>query len=143
MGTRMAEIQDLTDPDSWQYIETNHNPADDITRGKTLLELAAESSWNQGPPFLSQPIDQWTQASVPSITEPEEEIKRSAFCGLTVSQPDPIIPDVNQFKTFPDYLKATVQLLHGAAARTDGLSCRLQGGRTDHSPTGAEKELPR
>ena len=66
---------------------------------------------------MSQPIDQWTQASVPGITEPEE-IKRYAFCGLTVSQPDPIIPDVNQFKIFPDYLKATVQLRGGC---TDGI----------------------
>ena len=40
VGTRIAEIQDLTEVQDWRYVDSVNNPADDITRGKTLKELA-------------------------------------------------------------------------------------------------------
>ncbi len=52
VGTRVAEIQELTDPKDWRYVDSKSNPADDITRGKTLAELANASRWSQGPSFL-------------------------------------------------------------------------------------------
>lgn len=48
-GTRIAEIQTLTDLGNWRY--SKNNPAD-ITRGKILLELSQRHRWSQGPPFL-------------------------------------------------------------------------------------------
>jgi len=39
VGTRIAEIQTLTDTKSWRYVDSKNNPADDITRGKTLVEI--------------------------------------------------------------------------------------------------------
>lgn len=40
VGTRVAEIQELTEPSTWHYVDSSLNPADDVTRGKTLGELA-------------------------------------------------------------------------------------------------------
>ncbi|KAJ8395308.1 hypothetical protein AAFF_G00032930 [Aldrovandia affinis] len=34
VGTRIAEIQELTDSQAWRYVETSENPADDLTRGR-------------------------------------------------------------------------------------------------------------
>ncbi|KAK0131552.1 Rho GDP-dissociation inhibitor 1 [Merluccius polli] len=34
------------------YFETCHNPADDITRGKRLMELTERCRWTRGPAFL-------------------------------------------------------------------------------------------
>ncbi|XP_039602818.1 uncharacterized protein LOC120524964 [Polypterus senegalus] len=45
VGTRVAEIQNLTNLDNWNYIATKDNPADDITRGKTLKELSELNRW--------------------------------------------------------------------------------------------------
>lgn len=59
VGTRVSEILDLTKPGSWRYINTDLNPADDITRGKTLLELSQPNRWSQGPLFLYQSSDHW------------------------------------------------------------------------------------
>ncbi len=39
MGTRVAEIQELTEGSTWCYVDSVQNPADDVTRGKTLAEL--------------------------------------------------------------------------------------------------------
>ena len=42
IGTRVAEIQDLTDQEAWRYVDSAQNSADDITRGKRLSELGMQ-----------------------------------------------------------------------------------------------------
>lgn len=77
VGTRVAEIQDLSDPVVWHYIDTANNPADDSTRGKTLAQLAGENHWSQGPPCLKLPASQWPYAQT-EFTEEVEEMRKSA-----------------------------------------------------------------
>lgn len=55
VGTRVSEIQDLTAAHTWRYVDTVTNPADDLTRGKTLVELATPNRWILGPAFLCCP----------------------------------------------------------------------------------------
>lgn len=52
VGNRVAEIQELTEKCSWRYVDSANNPADDLTRGKSLNVLAEMNRWSQGPPFL-------------------------------------------------------------------------------------------
>jgi len=52
VGTRVTEIQDLTYLHKCRYVDSAMNPADDITRGKTLKELVEPNRWSQGPPLL-------------------------------------------------------------------------------------------
>lgn len=47
VGTRVAEIQSLTDVSSWRYVDSLNNPADDITWGKTLKELSRPHRWQR------------------------------------------------------------------------------------------------
>ncbi len=65
VGTRVAEIQELTEFDKWKYVPTKENPADDITKGKSLRDIGQESRWNQGPKFLRQTTDHWPE--IPSL----------------------------------------------------------------------------
>ncbi|KAJ8369138.1 hypothetical protein SKAU_G00091660 [Synaphobranchus kaupii] len=69
-------------------------------------------------------MDQWPQRVAPAAIDPEEELKRSAFCGLTVPATKQTIPEVSQYKTFAEYLEASVQHLHGAAAHPNDISAR-------------------
>lgn len=55
----VAEIQEYTNPCDWHYVDSAQNPADHITRGKTLSELAEPNRWSQGPAFLLQGPQQW------------------------------------------------------------------------------------
>ncbi|KAJ8415881.1 hypothetical protein AAFF_G00404380 [Aldrovandia affinis] len=87
VGTRIAEIQELTDSQAWRYVETSENPADDLTRGKTLQDLIGENRWTQGP--------------------------HSCGFHLTNGQHTQL---QRQFSSFSELVKATARHLHGAAA---------------------------
>ena len=114
VGTRVSEIP--TSVHTWRYVDTANNPADDLTRGKTLTELAAPNRWIQGPSFLRGPPENWP--SLPTFTEPEDaaELKQSIFCGLTQMGLVPQTPDVTQFDSWTDLVNATQQSFDGAAA---------------------------
>ncbi|XP_034536205.1 uncharacterized protein LOC117810467 [Notolabrus celidotus] len=107
VGTRVSEIQELTAMHTWRYVDTANNPADDLTRGKTLAELATSSRWIQGPPFLGGSPDSWP--SLPSSTGPADasELKQSIFCGLIQTGPRLHTPDVTKFNSWSDLVKAT------------------------------------
>lgn len=59
VGVRVAEIQEFTDHHSWHYVDFSNNPADDITKGKTLVDLSQPNQWRNGTTFLKQPHDSW------------------------------------------------------------------------------------
>lgn len=116
VGTRVAETQTLTDMAEWRYVESVHNPADHITRGLTLNELAGPHQWSSGPAFLNQSVDQW-----PSTPKTEEEpdfseLKKAAFIG-TISVSSSSLPDPSQFHTWQELVQATVRSLLSLLSR--------------------------
>lgn len=114
VGTRIAEIQDLTDREAWRYVDSASNPADDITRGKHLTELTSDSRWFQGPAFLGENPDQWPQApKEPAILADSDKLRRAAFCGLISTAVMPAFPDVDQCKDFQELVETTALSLKG------------------------------
>ena len=69
VGTRVSEIQTLTDINKWRYVDTSNNPADDITRGTPLSYLCQETRWSRGPPFLVMPMNEWPNLPIPYSQE--------------------------------------------------------------------------
>lgn len=123
VGTRVAEIQELTGAENWRYVDSELNPADDITRGKTLLELSQPNRWSQGPDFLLESPTHWPVSPILKVEE-SDECRKTTFCGhLTVT--DVSSPDPTQYTTWTDLLQATYQALHGAAAPPMSASTRL------------------
>ncbi|KAK7881024.1 hypothetical protein WMY93_030613 [Mugilogobius chulae] len=116
VGTRVSEIQDLTASHTWRYVDTANNPADDLTRGKTLAELAIPNRWIQGPAFLRSPQHAWPQTPDSVNAADPSELKQTIFCGLTQTQPSDPLLDITQFSNWEDLVNAMRQLLHGAAA---------------------------
>lgn len=57
VGTRVSEIQELSDRKAWRYVDTQNNPADDVMRGKLIVAVDGPSRWSLGPPFLKQSTD--------------------------------------------------------------------------------------
>nr|XP_055047823.1 uncharacterized protein LOC129433267 [Misgurnus anguillicaudatus] len=113
VGTRIAEIQELTSSDSWKYVDSKLNPADDITRGKSLYDLSQACQWNQGPHFLQQSQENWPIQ--PNLASTGEELRKSFFCAH-VAATSSSLPAPDQFTTWADLVQATYQSVHGAAA---------------------------
>ncbi|KAK7879199.1 hypothetical protein WMY93_034023 [Mugilogobius chulae] len=138
VGTRICEIQELTSPEQWRYVNSDNNPADDITRGKPLAELTVSSRWSQGPHFLTQTQDMWPQPPTEFTDCGNEELRKAAFCGHTAVSPN--LPDPAQYATLDDLILATHQSLHGAAAplaaaeRLEAERQLLRSAQTDSFP---------
>ncbi|XP_047659598.1 uncharacterized protein LOC113658967 [Tachysurus fulvidraco] len=82
VANRITEILEHTTPEQWRYVDTGNNPADDITRGKKLVELTPTSRWFQGPPFLTLSPHQWPK-SLSLFSDVSTELRKSLFCGQT------------------------------------------------------------
>lgn len=122
VGTRIAEIQTMTDRKSWRYVDSKNNPADDLTRGKTLLELSQQHRWSQGHPFLLQKTNCWpANPCVPAELEPVEELRKSMFCGAVMSD-DTNLPDLNKNSSWDDLMKETKNVLYGAADHNSNIA---------------------
>lgn len=63
VSNRVSEIQQLTNINDWNYIASEHNPADVISRGANLHDLINSRIWWHGPQFLSEPSDKWPDNS--------------------------------------------------------------------------------
>ena len=59
----MNEIVHASDPQQWNYVPTELNPADHGTRGLKPSDIP--SKWTKGPDFLLQPVTQWSSRPSP------------------------------------------------------------------------------
>lgn len=120
-GTRIAEIQELTDRQAWHYVEMSENPVDDLTRGRSLQDLIDENCWAHGLPYLWLPPKQWPGHPVTASEDSTEELRRATACLVaTVTGTDHSLPDAQQFSTFSELVKATARYLHEAAPDASG-----------------------
>ncbi|KAL1278900.1 hypothetical protein QQF64_025573 [Cirrhinus molitorella] len=111
VANRITEILELTDLSSWRYIPSAQNPADNITRGRTLIELAKpDHRWRQGPSFLKFPPQQWPQNLVSQSASPDPELRKPLFCGLTQLE-DLVLPEPSCFQSWSELKSATTELL--------------------------------
>ncbi|KAK0156275.1 hypothetical protein N1851_000422 [Merluccius polli] len=115
VGTRVAEIQELTDGHVWRYVDSANNPADDVTRGKRLSELVELNRWSQGPCFLLQGPDLWPVDPSVDRAHDASELRKSVFCGVAAVVSSQPAPDLNQYNSWKELLEVTARELHGAA----------------------------
>lgn len=116
VGARVSEIQELTANCTWRYVDSAQNPADDLTRGKTLEELKDPNRWSQGPPFLLKGSDHWPM--MPNV-EPQEdhgELRKTAFCGATVTSPTTCSQEDTTHSSWQGLIDATVKELQGVSS---------------------------
>lgn len=108
VGVRVAEIQELTDPLSWRYVDSSNNPADDITRGKTLIDLSQPNRWKDGPAFLKQPQVRWPVRPMHAVKADLSELRSITFCSLTTTDDQgQQLPDFIKYTSWKDLVQAT------------------------------------
>ncbi|KAF7656537.1 hypothetical protein LDENG_00039940 [Lucifuga dentata] len=118
VGNRIAEIQELTEKCSGCYIDSANNPADDLTRGKTLNVLSKPNRWSQGPPFLLQVPSNWPGILSPAPTEDCAELRKSVLCGITIVTSNSDKPNIRKYSTWQELLDSTVNEIQAPSDST-------------------------
>ena len=109
VSNRVAEIQTNCDPSTWQHIPSEHNVADDLSRGIPAKEL--EKRWQKGPELLNQPEEEWLAQQVMSVDLQEVEMERGktevVMTIVTVSS----IIDPTKFSKWKRLVRVTAWIL--------------------------------
>ena len=61
VANRLAEIERNSDIQSWRYVPSKLNPADEATRCKQAQAFVESSMWLSGPEFLRQAEKEWPE----------------------------------------------------------------------------------
>jgi hypothetical protein len=87
VANRVATIQDLSSPSQWRYIDTQSNPADDVSRGLKARELVSSLRWSHGPEFLWLQEGKWpVQPTIGSSSlDAELEVKKDPQVYQTIT----------------------------------------------------------
>ena len=59
VANRVGEIQMYSDPQQWQHVSTEQNPADLVSRGINVEDIIDNSLWWNGPDWLLWDEDDW------------------------------------------------------------------------------------
>lgn len=110
VGTRIAEIQELTAGCTWRYVDSHSNPADDLTRGRTLEELSVTNKWSQGPSFSLRPEPEWPANPLLQVPMDKDEQRKGIFCGIVIEVAAPNIPEPANYSSWSELIEATVQI---------------------------------
>ena len=76
VANRVSEIQVNTSPDQWRHVPTKMNPADYVTRGVRLLDLAKLTIWWEGPDYLQKGQEFWPKNEFQKTLCVTEEVKK-------------------------------------------------------------------
>ncbi|XP_064647483.1 uncharacterized protein LOC135500166 [Lineus longissimus] len=81
VANRVAKIHEGSSPTQWRHVDTENNPADDVSRGLMADELIANTRWNDGPGFLQKPDEEWPQtpAQLPPSDQLEEKPEHQVY----------------------------------------------------------------
>ncbi|GFY39624.1 integrase catalytic domain-containing protein [Trichonephila inaurata madagascariensis] len=75
---RIQEIQKLTSPSNWHHFPGIQNPADIVSRGVKISRFFNDTSWLQGPEWLSLPPEFWPESkNEDSPNSPDLEYRKS------------------------------------------------------------------
>ena len=111
VSTRVAEIQNNSDPSNWKHVAGEQNVADSVSRGIPVSDL--NDQWKHGPSFLQTPEEDWPQQT--TVLEEEltqvntEKRKAEIVCKLTLSKAEEEIK-VKKFSSWRRLIRVTARI---------------------------------
>ena len=107
-ATRIGEIQDTTNPIDWFWIEGSENIADIMTRGVHPDFLGLDGTWQNGPLFMSKPVNDWPiRNSCLSVELPEQ----SRLILTTIKENADQIINISRFSKYNRLIRTTARII--------------------------------
>nr|XP_057945469.1 uncharacterized protein LOC131139671 [Doryrhamphus excisus] len=118
-ANRIGEIQNTTQIQDWWWIPGSQNIADIITRGAGPEDLDKDSRWQNGPRFLSLPVNEWPTKTAKDLASTAREniqkMQRKAFAAITRSSKEKQAQEPTQRKETTSHSRppapASIQLV--------------------------------
>jgi len=89
VSNRVNQILELTNASQWNYVRTDKNPADMISRGTNVTEISASKLWWNGPDWLGISDELWEKIPRNRLKEeeiPEQRTIQFALVGVQSNQ---------------------------------------------------------
>ena len=100
-------------PHQWRHVPGELNPADDVSRGMSAMEILHSDRWISGPSFLIEPPEAWPQQ--PNFDcgdlELQAEVKKSPQIYNTIVKEDTIDHLINRFSSWYKLKRAMAWIL--------------------------------
>lgn len=104
---RVSEILEVTDVESWRWVASKNNVADEATKWKRQIDLSCNSRWSKGPEFLRLTREHWPTEPF-STNSTKEELRASLLYHYVA--PEPLL-QVERFSTWKHMLRVTAMVI--------------------------------
>jgi len=96
VANRIAAIHSGSDPSQWRYVDSESNPADDVSRGLKASELVSSPRWFDGPEFLRQDESRWpvNPVTVCNLPDSDPEVRKNPVVYSAVCDEMTVADDV-------------------------------------------------
>ena len=88
VANRISVIHTASTPAQWRYVNSELNPADDVSRGLSAEGIMNSSRWFGGPRFLWQDEESWPQNPVLPTSLPDHDPEVRKDSAIYASQTD-------------------------------------------------------
>ena len=110
---RVAEIQEGTEKNNWYWIDSKHNIADWLTRGRRPNEIDFNGNWQKGPDFLKLPESKWPVTQTPTaVRQLPDTIK--VLASINVANVEDTLAgriNINKYSNFERLLRVSARVL--------------------------------
>ena len=110
VANRIGVIQSQSNPEQWQYVETEENPADLCSRGLSASRLKDNSLWWRGPDFLTKHESEWSKAKIKEGSEVKTEAKRKLTLTSSLNFALPHMPQNRKWRLHPSNWSSWLRL---------------------------------
>lgn len=114
VGSRVGEIQELTDVNDWFWVPTNDNPADKGTRDIDLTGNVLHNEWLYGPAFLLEKPEFWPKKNSDTNILNDytgEEVQHIMLIEEVHQTTQLELPDMGRFSKWIRLIRSTAWLL--------------------------------
>ena len=112
VANRLAVIHAGSTVGQWRHVSSEHNPADDITRGLSMQDLIHSTRWFHGSEFLSKPtIKEDAEPKVAVDLDGDPEVKHKAAMFSTAAKTDVIQNLIEHYSSWTRLKRAIARLL--------------------------------